>query len=257
MSGAGLRTAARVAAGVGLLAGAVLGFAAPAAAEVVDPAGACTASAAWTAGGFTRTTAQLAPGEVVEIPRGDQVAWSGAVVGPAAGAPRQVAGRVQLRLPAPFGTVDIADWGGEATEVERSGSYTYDLPSLVPSGVRLDLAASHDEGGRRHCTAAVGLIIPGGPFDSPLTWVALAGLVVFTGLLALVGRSVSPPGAGRIVGGALLGLPAGLFLGLTLVLFGLIPLASPLVTPLIVLGAAGGAAWAWWSPLGAKTPAPV
>jgi hypothetical protein len=247
----------RIAAVALVAAGGVLGFAGPAGAEIVDPAGACAGSAAWTSGAFTETTAQLAPGDVVEIPRADQVAWSGTVVGPAAGTPRQVAGRVQLRLPAPFGTVDIADWGGEATDVERSGAYAYDLPKLVPAGVRLDLLASHDEGGRRHCSAGVGLIIPGGPFDSPLIWAALAGLLVFTGLLALLGRSVSPPGPGRIVGGALLGLPLGLFLGLTLVLFGLIPLASPLFTPLIVIGAAAGAAWAWWSPLGAKAPVPV
>jgi hypothetical protein len=232
-------------------------FSSPAAAEIVDPAGACAGSAAWTSGAFTETTAERAPGDVVEIPRADRVAWSGSVVGPAAGTARQVAGRVQLRLPAPFGTVDIADWGGEATDIERSGAYAYDLPTLVPSGVRLDLLASHDEGGQRHCTASVGLIIPGGPFDSPLTWVALAGLLVFAGLLALVGRSALPPGTGRVVGGALLGLPFGVFLGLTLVLFGLIPLASPLFTPLIVAGAAAGAAWAWWSPLGTKTPLPA
>ena len=248
---------ARMGALVAVAAGAGLLFAAPAGAEVVDPAGACVGSAAWTTGAFTETTAELTPGEVVEIPRADRVAWSGTVVGPAAGPPRPVAGRVQLRLPAPFGTVDIADWGGEASDVERSGAYSYDLPKLVPSGVRLDLVASHDEGGQRHCTAAVGLVIPGGPFDTPLTWVALAGLLVSSGLLALVGRSVSPPGAGRIVGGALLGLPLGVFLGLTLVLFGLIPLASPLFTPLIVVGVAAGAAWAWWSPLGPKTPVPV
>jgi hypothetical protein len=250
-------TLARLSAVAAVVAGAVLGFAAPAGAEVVDPAGACVGSAAWTSGAFTETTAQLAPGQVVEIPRADKVAWSGTVVGPAVGAARQVAGRVELRLPAPFGTIDIADWGGEATDVERSGAYSYDLPKLVPSGVRLDLLASHDEGGRRHCTAAVGLVIPGGPFDSPLIWVALAGLLGSAALLALVGRSVSPPGPGRIVGGALLGLPLGLFLGLTLVLFGLIPLASPLFTPLIVLGVAAGAAWAWWSPLGAKAPVPA
>jgi hypothetical protein len=240
----------RISTVAGLLAGAVLGFASPAGAEVVSPAGACVGSAAWTSGALTETTAQLTPGEVIEIPRADRVAWSGTVVGPAAGTARQVAGRVQLRLPAPFGTVDIADWGGEATEVERSGAYSYDLPTLVPAGVRLDLQASHDEGGQRHCSAGVGLIIPGGPFDSPLIWVALVGLLVFTGLLALLGRSATPPGAGRIVGGALLGLPLGMFLGLALILFGLMPLASPLFTPLIVVGAAAGAAWTWWSPLG-------
>ena len=160
-----------------------------------------------------------------------------------------------LKLPPPFGAISIADWSGGATEVERSGTYAYDLPSFVPSGVRLDLVASHDEAGKRHCSASVGLIIPGGPFDSPVIWVALAGLAVLGGLLVLLGRSATRPGAGRIVGGALLGLPFGLFGALTLVLFGAVPLASPLVTVLIVLGAVVGALWTWWSPLGMKGPA--
>jgi hypothetical protein len=251
-----LRRSIRVAAaGLALAAGVGVGVAAPASAEVVDPAGACDGSAAWTSGAFTETTAELAPGDVVEIPRADRVAWSGSVVGPAAGTARPVAGRVELKLPAPLGSFAIADWGGEATDVERSGAYSYDLPTLVPSGVRFDLLASHDESGRRHCSATVGLIIPGGPFDSPLVWVGLIGLLVFGSLLALVGRSATPPGAGRIVTGAVLGLPFGLFLALTLVLFGLIPLASALFTPVIVLGLAAGAAWAWWSPLGSRTPA--
>jgi len=231
---------------------ATLGWAGPAAAEIVTPAGACVATAAWKADGVNRTSAQLSPEAVIEIQRADSVAWSGSVVGPTAGRSREVAGRVALRLPVPFGTVDIADWGGPATDVKRSGTYAYDLPKLVPAGVRLDLAASHDESGRRHCTAGVGLVIRGGPFDSPLIWAALVGLIAFASGLLLLGRGTRPAGAGRIVGGALLGLPFGLFLGLTLVLFGLLPLASPLVTALLAVGLIGGALWTFWSPLGAR-----
>jgi hypothetical protein len=153
-----------------------------------------------------------------------------------------------LRLPPPFGSVGIADWDGRSAQVERTGTYDYDLPSLVPAGVRLDLSAWHDEAGRRHCTADVGLIIRGGPFDSPLIWVALLGLVLFGAALAMVGLSSARPGPGRIVTGALLGLPFGLFLSLAGVLFGAIPLASPLVTVLIFVGAAAGALWTVWSP---------
>jgi len=60
----------------------------------------------------------------------------------------------------------------------------------------------------------------------------------------LLGRGTSS--SGRTVGGVLLGLPFGLFVGLTLVLLGVIPLASGLVTLLPVLGAAVGALWTWW-----------
>jgi len=249
-----MRALVRITAIGTLMAAAVVAWSAPAAADIVSPAGACVGSATWKAGGFAHTSAELTPDRVIEIPRADEVSWSGSVVGPVDGSSREVAGRVALALPPPFGSINLADWTGPASDVQRSGTYTYDLPSIVPSGVTLELLASHDESGQRHCTASVGVIIPGGPFDSPLTWVALTGLLLFGALLVLFGRTPSP-GTGRIVGGALLGLPFGLFLGLTLVLFGAIPLASPVVTILLVLGAVAGALWTWWSPLAAKTPA--
>jgi hypothetical protein len=57
--------------------------------------------------------------------------------------------------------------------------------------------------------------------------VALLAALLFGGAVLLLGRGASS--SGRIVGGALLGLPFGLFVGLTLVLLGVIPLASGLV----------------------------
>lgn len=245
----------RLGAAAALTAVALLGASGPASADVVTPPGACVGSGAWKAGGFSRTTPQLGPDDIIEISRSDEVSWAGTVTGPGAGTSREVAGRVALRLPPLFGTISIADWGGATTDVERKGSYAYDLPGLVPANVELDLLASHDEAGRRHCTATVGLIIAGGAFDSPLVWVALAGLLLFTSLLVLLGRSaMTTPGVGRIAAGALLGLPFGLFVGLTLVLFGLIPLASPLVTTLLGIGLFVGGVWTWWSPLGTKPP---
>jgi hypothetical protein len=239
-------------AAVGVLA---FGVGAPAyAADIVTPAGACVASATWQTGGVSKTTAALTGDDVIEIPRADTVSWQGGVAGLAAGGAREVAGRVALALPPPFGSITLARWQGDATEVQRSGTYSYDLPAVVPAGVLLDLHASHDEQGRRHCTAQVAVIIAGGAFDSPLIWAALAGLVLLAAAVTLLGRSASP-GAGRMVIGALLGLPLGLFLGLVLVLFGVIPLASPLLTALIPLGAAAAAAWIRWSPL--RKPAAV
>jgi hypothetical protein len=217
-------------------------WAAPARADIVDPAGACVASATWSTAGLAAASPDLTPDRVLEIPRADRVAWSGRVVGPAAGASREVSGRVALALPPPFGSLTLADWGGPATDVERAGSYDYDLPSIVPAGVVLNLLASHDEAGQRHCTASVGVTLAGGP--SPLAWVALLAALLFGGAVLLLGRGASS--SGRIVGGALLGLPFGLFVGLTLVLLGVIPLASGLVTLLPVLGAAVGALWTWW-----------
>ena len=219
----------------------------PVPSDVVMPAGACVASATWASSGVPRSSAALSSDDVIEIPRADTVAWTGTVVGPTPGASRDVAGLVALGLPPPLGSIGIASWAGPATSVEKSGSYRYDLPSLVPSGVRLDLRVTHDEAGQRHCTAAVGLIIPGGPFDSPLIWAALVLLLVSLGGLLLLGRSPRSPG--RLVGGAVVGLLFGLFTGLTLVLLGALPLASPLVTVVVGAGLLVGLLWTYFSPL--------
>jgi hypothetical protein len=222
----------------------------PAAADVVSPAGTCSGKATWQAGGRTADSQQLTPDDVVTIPRADTVAWSATVEGRNPGATRAVAGRVSLRLPPPFGTVAIADWGGPTTVTTTSGRYAYSLPSLVPAGVVLGLEVAHDEAGQRYCTAQVGLITAGGPFASPLIWLDLGLLLASAAVLVMLGRSVGRPGAGRITGGALAGVPVGLFAGITLVLFGVIPLASPVVTILLIAGPVLGAAWTRWAPLG-------
>ncbi len=54
---------------------------------------------------------------------------------------------------------------------------------------------------------------------------------------------------GRMVLGGIAGFFALLFLGIDLVLFGVIPFTSALVTLLPVLGVLVGVAWAWWAPL--------
>jgi hypothetical protein len=226
-----------------------------AAADIVSPAGACTGTATWTAGGVAAVSQQLSPDDVITIPRQDTVSWSGTVLGPAPGTARTVDGRVSLRLPPPFGSVAIARWSGPTTATDKSGTYAYNLPSLVPAGVVLGLDASHDEGGARHCSAQVGLIIAGGMFDSPVIWLDLVLLLASVAALALIGRSTAPPSAGRVIGGALVGLPFGLFAGLGLVLSGVVPLASPVVTIVLVLGMVLGAAWSWWAPLGHRAPA--
>jgi hypothetical protein len=55
---------------------------------------------------------------------------------------------------------------------------------------------------------------------------------------------------GRPILGALSGLLLGLFLGIDLFLFGLVPLDSIAVTLLVVLGLVGGIALGFLAPLG-------
>jgi hypothetical protein len=242
-----------------LLAVSVLTFASPAAAEIVEPAGACSGTAAWTEGGFTENTGALVRDDAIEIPRKDQVQWSGRVVGPTAGTERSVSGRVFVALPPPFGGIRVGSWGPTGTEVEKSGTYSYDLPGYVPADVEFDLWAFHHEGSATHCHGAVGLVIEGGPFDSPLIWVALVGLLLSTVLLGLLGRRPEGgAGFGRLLLGAVVGFFFGLFGAATLVLFGVLPLASVLVTILIAAGLVLGAIWARWAPLGGgSTPTPT
>lgn len=52
---------------------------------------------------------------------------------------------------------------------------------------------------------------------------------------------------GRIIGVAVLGLAFGFFVGVDLVLFGVVPLASSVVTVLLVVGLVAGGVLGWLS----------
>lgn len=254
-----IRPLGRAAGALLLAGGALLVTAQPAAAELAEPAGACEATGTWRDGGFTVTSTAADPADVIEVPRADQVAWSGRVTGPQPGDPRPIAGAIELQLPAPLGRATIDSWDGTGVNVESSGTRAYDLPGLVPAGVVFTLRAEHREGDAVFCSGTAKLRIAGGPFDSPLIWVGLAGTAMFGGLLLLAGRAPAPSRrwVGRTLAGALLG---GLFLGsgaLTLLLFGVVGLASPLLTVAPVAGAVAGAGWGRWAPLGAARTVPV
>jgi hypothetical protein len=241
----------RYAAGaLALSGGYLLATAPPAAAELVDPPGACVGEGTWRDSGLTVVSTEADPGTVIEIPRADQVDWTGEVIGPQPGSERPIAGSVSLALPPPLGRLTVNDWDGTGVNVATSGTESYDLPALVPAGVVFTLHAEHREGDQVFCAGTAQLRIAGGPFDSPLIWVALAGTALFGGLLALAGRNTPGAGAarvGRMLVGGLLGALSGWFLALTLLLLGLIPLASPLLTIAPLAGAIAGAGWGGWS----------
>jgi hypothetical protein len=243
-----------VAGGVAAAAAALALAAPPAAADLAEPAGACAGTATWREAGVAVVSTAADPADVVEIPRRDVVEWSGRVVGPQPGATRPVAGAVGLRLPPPFGLLPVNRWDGPATAVEAAGVEAYDLPALVPAGVVFTLGVEHREDGEVFCTGTAHLRIAGGAFDSPLIWVGVVGVLLFGGLLLAAGRAApgaGRPGAGRMALGALLGVLFAGFAALTLVLFGVVPLASPLLTVAPPVGLAAGVAWSRWAPLGA------
>lgn len=252
----GRRTLLRAGAFVVLVGVGLTLWSSPAAADLVDPPGACAATAAFGSGGFTVDSAVADRDQVIEVPRADQVAWSGRVVGPEAGTERPVAGSVSLALPAPLGSLVIGDWSGTASTVENAGIQDYDVPAVVPAGVVFRLHAEHHESGALYCTATAQLRIAGSPWSSPATWVVLGLTLGLAAALVVVGLTGSP-GTGRLVGGGVLGLFTGLLLGLTLVLTGTVPLHSAVPLIAALLGLFAGAAWGRWSPLRRSASAPI
>lgn len=63
--------------------------------------------------------------------------------------------------------------------------------------------------------------------------------------------------SGRPVLGVISGFFFGLFLGITLFLFGVLPLNSILLLILPVIGIVLGLVMAWWAPFGGSAPPPV
>jgi len=238
------------------LAGGALGAAvalvpaAPAQADLILPPGACVGTAAWQGGGPNIVSTERNPDDVIEIPRKATVNWSGRVVGPQAGTERPIDGEVFIDLPPLLGGITLGQWNGRGSNVEKSGVYDYDLPSIIPAGVVFTVVGEHAENGKVHCDGEADLMIKGGPFDSPLIWVALVGLLLSGVMTALAGKSDGGGGIGRMILGALLGLLFAVFGSLTLILFGVLPLASPVVTVLLALGLVLGGVWGKWAPLG-------
>lgn len=239
-----------------LAGGVLLAGTPPAAADLAEPAGACVATGTWDAGGFTVVSTEADPADVIEIPRADELTWTGQVIGPDPGSPRPIAGSVSLQLPPPLGRITVDDWSGTTTNVGASGTQSYDLPGLVPAGLVFTLHAEHQENGQMFCSGTARLRIAGGAFDSPLVWVGLVGTALSAGLLTLVGRNAPATGggrAGRALAGGLLGVILGFFGALTLLLLGVIPLASPLVLLVVLAGLVVGASWGGWSRWGRRS----
>lgn len=132
----------------------------------------CKGSGTFRDGGFA-VDAETVGDDLVTIRRSDTVDWQGSVTAP----PGAYSGTIGLDLPPPFGEIQVDSWDGDSQTTENAGARDYDLPSLVPAGVEFRVVGSHtDENGS--CSGYVNLQIKGGPFDSPLVYVSLAGTVI-------------------------------------------------------------------------------
>lgn len=234
----------------GLLVAATGSFAAPAAADVTEPAGRCVGTASFAKGvdkPFTISSSELQPSDVTSIPLSDTVTWSGELKGVAAQS-REISGFVKVDMPWPIPDISLDDWGGSSAKIKNNDVKEYSLPSITPRGVELRVYGEHREAGAVFCSGAAKVKVDGSRFG-PL---AIASVVLFAAaaaLAALASRKANP------VLGTVAGLFTMLFAGIALLFLGVLPLNSPLLTILPVLGLPLGFAWAKAALLAAKAGA--
>jgi hypothetical protein len=194
-------------AGATAIAALAWGAAVPAAgADVIDPEGACRGSGTWQEGGFTESSGDHDPSDVIEIPQSDTVIWEGAVGDAAPDDPmpqvdrRDISGEVQVDLP--VGTATIDDWGGSSERAANTGDHEYDLPDVL-IGIEMTLSGEHREAGEVVCSGSVTLVVEGEPLDNPLGIAGLVGTVVFGLGLVVSGRGKIVPGSPVVDGGTI------------------------------------------------------
>lgn len=162
----GKRTVLRAALCSAFLAGVTILSAAPAGATID---GNCEGSGAFSPG----PSVDARTAERVEIPLDATVQYRGAVNVDPPSEGRPISGFVSIKLP--FGNVNAGSWDDpDATFTEESGSYTYDLPSVLAS-FDVTVAGFHFENGQPFCSGEVTLRLEG---SNPLALPA----VVFTAL---------------------------------------------------------------------------
>jgi hypothetical protein len=167
----------------------------PAAADVVSPPGACTATAVFSHPKLTDESTSYVPSDVIVIPQTNVVQWSGHEHGKPigyTGPERPIAGAVQLVLPGSF-DVSIWRWGdAESNRYSNAGAESYRLPSIL-IGVKLKLTGFEKDSGRTVCTGSVYVEVAGSTLKNPLGWVSLVGSALFLGGLVAAGfRKVRP-----------------------------------------------------------------
>lgn len=204
-------------------------------AEVTEPSGRCNGSATFANGpkpSFTVTTGALDPTDVTTIRRSDTVEWRGGLTGVGRGR-RAISGFVRLDLPWPIPDARIGRWSTSTDRSAQRGTKTYTLPGVTPRGVAFHLYGQHREAGALWCSGSTKVRLAGSRFG-PLTLGALA-LLALSALLWMLAARAASPALGGVAGFLTLGS-----LAVTLVLLGILPLASPLVTILPVVGLAVG-----------------
>ena len=158
-----------------------------ASADVVTPPNTCTAMGTWVNGGFTKSSTQYSPNDVVLVPQKDKVNWQGSEFGKPIGyfgPARAIDGAIQVHVPFGF-DVSIWHWSGSHSQrYSNEGQESYNVPSVL-IGVKLKLSGFENEGGKRVCAGSVYVEVAGSKTKNPIGWAGIGGSALFAvGLLA-------------------------------------------------------------------------
>ena len=150
--------------------------------------GGCTASATYERGTFDPAVS----GGVYTIPKSGTAKYSGSV--PVDGKDRTTSGKVQIALPLGLPSITVKSWSSDNTDDNSdSGSVTWDIPSLVPGNIEMNVSGYHQDEGVR-CEGRIKVKLEGGGLTSALGLGSL-GLTAVT-FAGLVWAAAPKPGGG-------------------------------------------------------------
>lgn len=148
--------------------------------HTIDPklTGGCTASATYDLGTFDPAES----GGVYTVPKSGSATYTASV--PVTGENRATSGKVEIALPLGLPSITVKSWNDDDTDRNSdSGSVSWDIPSIVPGNVELNVSGYHQDEGAR-CEGRIKVKLDGSGIGSPvglasvvLTLVSLAGVV--------------------------------------------------------------------------------
>ena len=176
-----------------LVAGAAAGWfvagAGAAAADAVDPPGACYGAGSWTEEGISYESRSSKRGQELEIPQADIVEWIGGIGDAEPGdttEPRETEGAVEIQIGGQWITIDNGWSNDDATFLADSGTHDYDLPSVL-IGIPIPLRGHHSEA-EVSCAGDVVLKVAGSATENPIFYVGGVLFVLAGGALVYAGR---------------------------------------------------------------------
>jgi hypothetical protein len=127
-----------------------------------------------TASGTIKSKTYNARQPSVKIPRSGDVHWTGAITTAGSGQ-RPIEGKVEIKLPPPFGKVQLAgSWNGPSSLYRNRGTYHYDLPEVLV-GPKFTVTGHHAERGKVLCRGSIEVQLSGSPIKNPAL---IASLVI-------------------------------------------------------------------------------